>query len=501
MRGTSALLRTGTRSSGTASRVCTRPCTSSRVSTTSRSPTAVGARRSRCPRTAGPTRGDPETDARGRSGRRRRRRAPPEQRPSPALRVPARACPAPHRLPGFGPRPPVLLQFERTELALQLLVAAVAIRIERAVRERALDGAAGLALVAAVAEATMLEERFDVAERRAEPFFGIPELELPHARRVEHEPTTRERDQLARRRRVPPAPVTPQVAGRERLLAEQLVDERRLADARRAEQRSGAVALEVRAELVDPGPGHAADRVHGDADRDQLDLGDRLLDVVAEVRLREDDDGIGAALPRRREVALEPAQVEVPVEAGDDEDRVDVGGEHLLADDLERLLARERRSPRQDRLNGRTAALGVGAQHDPVARDRYGAAVLGLETQPAGELTRELAGFGPDEVGAAVLDRDASRNQAVAAVRGERGFEVGAPAERLQRCCQQARTSSGSERTRTGPGAGRGGSGNPVPDFSLASACVSLARCAPCCGKGNLSHVLLLSATARTVTP
>ena len=53
------------------------------------------------------------------------------------------------------------------------------------------------------------------------------------------------------------------------------------------------------------------------ADRDGLDLEDRSRDVRREIRLREHHDRLSAAFPRSRDVALESAQTEIVVEAGD----------------------------------------------------------------------------------------------------------------------------------------------------------------------------------------
>ena len=72
--------------------------------------------------------------------------------------------------------------------------------------------------------------------------------------------------------------------------------------------------------LLDPLARDVAHRVDGHADGDVLRLGD-LPGVVAHVELREHDHRIGAAVPRRREVALEATRVEVLVEPGDENAR------------------------------------------------------------------------------------------------------------------------------------------------------------------------------------
>jgi hypothetical protein len=59
---------------------------------------------------------------------------------------------------------------------------------------------------------------------------------------------------------------------------------------------------------------------------------------VCEVALRQQHDGLRAALPPQDEVALETTQVQVLVEGADDEDDVDVRGENLLLGRLPGVL-------------------------------------------------------------------------------------------------------------------------------------------------------------------
>ena len=94
---------------------------------------------------------------------------------------------------------------------------------------------------------------------------------------------------------------------------------------------------EVRAHEVEPVAGQVRDRVHRQPKAIASTSSTRSSYVGREVGLREDDHGLGAALPGHRDVALEAAQVEVLVQRHEQEDRVDVRGEHLL---LRRVAAR-----------------------------------------------------------------------------------------------------------------------------------------------------------------
>ncbi len=78
----------------------------------------------------------------------------------------------------------------------------------------------------------------------------------------------------------------------------------------------------------------------GDAERDRLHLEHRGLQVGAEIGLRQHDRGLRAALPRRCQVALEAARLEVGGRQGrGHEDRVRVRGQHLLLRCEPRFLA------------------------------------------------------------------------------------------------------------------------------------------------------------------
>ena len=82
----------------------------------------------------------------------------------------------------------------------------------------------------------------------------------------------------------------------------------------------------------------------------RLDLGDAAGDVLAEVGLVEDHRRLRAARPDAGEVALDPADVEVGVEAADGEHQVDVGRDHLRARLATGGAAGEDRAPRRGRV-------------------------------------------------------------------------------------------------------------------------------------------------------
>ena len=149
------------------------------------------------------------------------------------------------------------------------------------------------------------------------------------------------------------------------LLAEEGVDERRLADAAGAEERHRSSRTEHPAQLVEPAVASSAGHEHGHAEGDLLQLPSPRLGVVDEVALGEQDDRVGAAVEGQHELALEAALVRRHGEGVAEEDDVDVGGERVgdRPRPFERRPADERRAALEHVLD----ALAVGRRHDPVA--------------------------------------------------------------------------------------------------------------------------------------
>ena len=90
----------------------------------------------------------------------------------------------------------------------------------------------------------------------------------------------------------------------------------------------------------------------------------------AQIGLREDNDRRGAAFVREQQIPLEAPNTEVGVEAHDDEDDVDVGGDHLFIGHRPSHPARERAAPRQHRDNRALVLIRPAAYGDPVTDSR-----------------------------------------------------------------------------------------------------------------------------------
>ena len=220
----------------------------------------------------------------------------------------------------------------------------------------------------AVAEAARFRDRVDVGERRRQRVAGFPELQLAHARRVDQHAVRREQDQLPVGAGVTAAAIGhAHVLGAQQVVADEPIDDRRLAHTRGAEQCAGPARSEVGAQRVYASAVPARDRVHRHRGRQRPDLFDVALRIVDEVRLVQHDDRGGAALPGDEEVALDPAWVEITIEAADEEHDVDVGGNDLFLGAIAGRASREAARSRQDGDNPRVTVPAGRLDGDPVA--------------------------------------------------------------------------------------------------------------------------------------
>ncbi len=216
-----------------------------------------------------------------------------------------------------------------------------------------------------VGEAAAQRDLFDVAEGLLQ--VRVPQLQLADAGRVEDHAAVRQHDELPPGRRVTAAVVVAHLARLLQVGAGERVHQRRLADAGGAEQHGGPVPPEPGAHVVEPCRGKRRHREDGArTEGHRLGLGQERRDVVDEVDLRQEHDGLRTALPRHRQITLEAACVEVERQRLDQEGDVDVRREHLLARGVQRLLARQHRATWQHLLDERR----FGTEPDPVADRR-----------------------------------------------------------------------------------------------------------------------------------
>ena len=131
-----------------------------------------------------------------------------------------------------------------------------------------------------------------------------------------------------------------------------------------------------------------------------------------EVALRQQHHRLRAALAGENDVPLDSSEIQILVERGDDEDDVDVRGEHLLLGRLPGGLARELR-PAGDERDDRSRLLVLARGHgDPVADHREVGRRRRLVVQTAGDVATEVPELREDVVGAAVWHRYPARDRA-----------------------------------------------------------------------------------------
>ena len=181
-------------------------------------------------------------------------------------------------------------------------------------------------------------------------------------------------------------------------------------------------------DVVEPEPRADRDRVHGDAQSRDV-RGDGIW-VGYQIGLRNEQHRARTALPGKGEVALEESCVEIG-DRGHDEDDVDVRGDDLLAGDIgPRVVGGTARKPRPAREYGADGRGGFpGLQRDPVADDGQLGSGLDPPSCPARQARAGLALVREHVVGAAVLDGDAARLEAVGTVVTEGGAPTVVPAE------------------------------------------------------------------------
>src|SRR5690606_26859796 len=236
------------------------------------------------------------------------------------------------------------------DLVAQLEVVRQPLRVQGAGLDRGAHRAAGFAVVAAVAEPALFGQRLDVGETALGQVLLAGGLEFAHAGGVDQAGTRRQRDQRAVGGGVAAARVALAHAGGLHLLdAEQGVGQRGLAGAGAADQHRGHAGLQPRAEHADaaavPGVDRERGHVAGNA-RERVDGGPRVAAVA--VGLGQHDDRLRAAAVHQQQVALDPARIEVTVQAAYHQHGVDVGGDDLLPVVLAGRPALDRGAARQE---------------------------------------------------------------------------------------------------------------------------------------------------------
>jgi hypothetical protein len=156
-------------------------------------------------------------------------------------------------------------------------------------------------------------------------------------------------------------------------------------------------------------------------------LGEALGKIVAEVALVEGDYGGGSAFGGEGEIAFQAAEVEIAIEAANEEDEIDVGGEGLLIFAASGGAACEEGAAGEDGFDdGLSGADDAGG--DPIADHGHsGAGGCGVP-EKSGGFGIELAGIGKQMVLVALRKQDAGKD----AGRGDGGTQFRGGAKEIE---------------------------------------------------------------------
>ena len=212
---------------------------------------------------------------------------------------------------------------------------------------RRADRAAGLGPMAAIAEPALAGQIRNLAERGVDPLGHIRQPERPHPRRVDDMPARRHRAQRPECGGMPPLRVVLADRGGQVAAPGQRIGQRRLADPRRSQKRHRlplAAPRKQRSKRGGIAGVHGLDNLAGTKPHGG---GAEAVGIVREIGLRQHDHRQAPGLRRERQIALDPALVELGSAGGDDEDRIDIGGDRLRRDMAARRLPDQRRTPFQ----------------------------------------------------------------------------------------------------------------------------------------------------------
>ena len=130
-----------------------------------------------------------------------------------------------------------------------------------------------------------------------------------------------------------------------------------------------------------------------------------------EIGFVQNDHGLGAAFPCDGEIAFDAAQVEILIESGDEQHRVDVRREDLLRAGATHGSTRKLGAPRQHRMDISACFAGPNPHDDPIAHRREIRAANGIMQQLAGAGGGKFTESRKEDVRVLVLERDPRRHE------------------------------------------------------------------------------------------
>jgi len=206
----------------------------------------------------------------------------------------------------------------------------------------------------------------------------------------------------------------------ETLFADESVDDGGLANTRRSEEGDGSTRPQVSSKVIEALRIASAAGDNWCVARDGLSFAEARFEVAGEVGLVEDDYWRRPTFGGQGEVAFETAKVEIAIEAADQEDEIDVGGEGLFFLATSGSAPREAGAAREDGLDDGVIVTSF-AGGDPVADNGHEGAIGGAIPESAGWLGGDVSGRGVEAILIALRGCDAGENEALRGVRGKGG--------------------------------------------------------------------------------
>ena len=287
---------------------------------------------------------------------------------------------------------PAFIEFavEIVKLALELTVVVETIGIDYGVG----DGATRFSGVTAIAETAVLGDPLYVFEGGVEVGGRGPQLDFAQTWHVDEQPAGGQDEHGSSGSGVAAAIVVlAHFACGVARLAEEPVDKGGLADAGGANEGCCFAGGDKLVELFDAEASAGADGKNwytarrGEAVQYLVQID---AEVSGEVGFIKQDHGTGAALLGEDEISLDAALIEIAIEAVDDEQNIDVGGERLILSRLARLFAGKEGPAFKDMVDDGCA----GTQGNPIAD---GGPCRGIVAELSTDESFELAHLSPDD--------------------------------------------------------------------------------------------------------
>ena len=201
-----------------------------------------------------------------------------------------------------------------------------------------------------------------------------------------------------------PSPVPLTCAGLQRVTAQQMIDQRRLAHARRPKQAIGLARHHELLHLLDALARHVAERDDPGRDACRADIGEHALQFrrTHQIRLGQQQHRLDMPLVDHHQVALQPAHIEIEMARLHDERHVDVRRDHLEIDVLAGRFAPQERPSGHDIMDARKRIRIVILHTHPIAYTRHIHGGCSGMKELARQLGRHFALFIADDIAPAI---------------------------------------------------------------------------------------------------